>query len=229
MSYEVLYFQSLPLEIMVRLVATVGLTKVFKFGFSKIHALSIHEKLSNVFKTILSSKSPAYNVHASCNCLALFMHRTPRVLALAFDSAGSSIPARIAIIAMTTRSSINVNARAAALRLAGKVSGFIRLSGTWLFVAIFRVEHKCAFSGTLYRVKVFSTCSGVRPFKRSILWRAVSPRTRTTADFGRFSVEAINSMTARFAAESTGGAVTLIFSSEPSASPISFFEARGIT
>jgi len=40
------------------------------------------------------------------------MQAMPPAFALALDSAGSSIPARIAMMAITTSSSINVNAAA---------------------------------------------------------------------------------------------------------------------
>jgi hypothetical protein len=39
------------------------------------------------------------------------MHFTVWALSFAFESAGNSIPARIAMIAITTRSSIKVNPR----------------------------------------------------------------------------------------------------------------------
>src|SRR5260221_526749 len=41
-------------------------------------------------------------------CLVLFMQEMPVAFALAFESAGRSIPARIAMIAMTTSSSMSV-------------------------------------------------------------------------------------------------------------------------
>src|SRR5690348_8034380 len=44
------------------------------------------------------------------SCLVLFMSADPCALTLAAASAGNSIAARMAIMAMTTRSSINVNA-----------------------------------------------------------------------------------------------------------------------
>ena len=48
---------------------------------------------------------------AKPNCLTLFMHSACCPFCLALESAGSSIAARIAMMAMTTSSSINVNAR----------------------------------------------------------------------------------------------------------------------
>ncbi len=44
------------------------------------------------------------------SCLELLMHEMPWVFFLALDKAGSSIAARMAMIAITTRSSIKVNA-----------------------------------------------------------------------------------------------------------------------
>src|SRR5581483_4135518 len=49
--------------------------------------------------------------HASINCLVLFMHPIPCAWALDRASAGNSIAARIAMIAMTTSNSIRVNPR----------------------------------------------------------------------------------------------------------------------
>src|SRR6516225_1173276 len=58
--------------------------------------------------TILSSLSPLYICQASISCLVLFMHRMPCALVLALARAGNSIPARIAMIAITTSNSIKV-------------------------------------------------------------------------------------------------------------------------
>jgi hypothetical protein len=48
---------------------------------------------------------------ANVNCLVLFMHPMPCERHLALDNAGKSMAARMAMIAMTTSSSINVKAR----------------------------------------------------------------------------------------------------------------------
>src|SRR5436189_3158825 len=48
-------------------------------------------------------------IHANCSCLRLFKQTMAWALALAAERAGSRSEARIAIIAMTTRSSIRVN------------------------------------------------------------------------------------------------------------------------
>src|SRR5437016_949450 len=59
----------------------------------------------------LSSKSSAYILNANPHCLLLLRQAVAWARALALERAGSSMAARIAIMAMTTRSSINVNAR----------------------------------------------------------------------------------------------------------------------
>jgi len=48
--------------------------------------------------------------HPNVNCLVLFMHEIPRARSLALASAGRIMDARIAMIAITTSSSINVKA-----------------------------------------------------------------------------------------------------------------------
>src|SRR5437762_14028357 len=62
-------------------------------------------------REIQSPSSDAYMIHAFWSWLRLFAHTVDCALDLAFASAGKSIPARIAIMAMTTRSSIRVKAR----------------------------------------------------------------------------------------------------------------------
>src|SRR5687768_18140506 len=57
--------------------------------------------------------SCAYISEARANCRRLLLHFTTRAFSLAFASAGRSMPARIAMIAITTRSSIKVKARVA--------------------------------------------------------------------------------------------------------------------
>src|SRR5438874_13821311 len=61
------------------------------------------------------------------------------------------------------------------------------------------------------------------------LWREVSPRTIRTAERGHPRISAKNRTRASLAAESTGGAVTLIFNSLPTASQTSLRDARGCT
>ena len=61
------------------------------------------------------------------------------------------------------------------------------------------------------------------------MWREVWPRINSTRLRAHSMVSATNCNSASLAAASTGGAVTLIFSSPPSGSPISLLEARGCT
>src|SRR6266704_1208013 len=59
----------------------------------------------------LSSKSSAYILNANPHCLLLLRHAVAWALDLALLKAGNSMAARMAMMAMTTRSSIKVNAR----------------------------------------------------------------------------------------------------------------------
>src|SRR5437773_3850157 len=63
-----------------------------------------------LFGGILSSLSLAYMNQERLNWFKLLRHWMPCALVLAFASAGRSNPARIAMTAMTTRSSMRVNA-----------------------------------------------------------------------------------------------------------------------
>ncbi len=56
----------------------------------------------------LSSKSPEYKCHACINCRQLFRQEIPCPLAFALANAGKSMPARIAMMAITTSSYIKV-------------------------------------------------------------------------------------------------------------------------
>ena len=60
--------------------------------------------------TILSLLSSAYMRQARAICLVLLMHWTPWACDFAWETEGSSMAARIAIMAMTTNSSIKVKA-----------------------------------------------------------------------------------------------------------------------
>src|SRR5947208_11206830 len=57
-----------------------------------------------------SLASPAYMVRASPHCLQLLAQSTLSALALAFASAGNNKAARMAMMAMTTNSSMSVKA-----------------------------------------------------------------------------------------------------------------------
>src|SRR5262245_37868026 len=67
-------------------------------------------ELLAIFWGIRSSLSLAYIIHANWSCFRLLRHLMPWAVALDFESAGSSIAARIAMMAMTTNNSIRVNA-----------------------------------------------------------------------------------------------------------------------
>jgi len=56
-----------------------------------------------------SLASPEYMIQASDNCFWLLAQAAPVAFNLALASAGKSMPARIAMIAMTTSSSMRVN------------------------------------------------------------------------------------------------------------------------
>src|SRR5450759_4835399 len=59
---------------------------------------------------ILSSLSSAYSCQQSCNCFVLVKQAVMCALLFALANAGNNIAARIAMMAMTTRSSIKVKA-----------------------------------------------------------------------------------------------------------------------
>jgi hypothetical protein len=65
--------------------------------------------ISNCMGGSQSPLSLLYTYTATASCFKLFRHAIWLALALACASAGRSMEARIAIIEMTTRSSINVN------------------------------------------------------------------------------------------------------------------------
>ena len=62
-------------------------------------------------------KASAYIACASAICFRLLMHRVSFAFSRAFASAGSSIDARIAMIAITTSSSISVKQRTSLVRM----------------------------------------------------------------------------------------------------------------
>src|SRR5437016_2023743 len=63
------------------------------------------------FGTRPSLKSPLYRIHANVSCFVLLKQAMLSAFAFALASAGSSSPARIAIMAITTSSSMSVKAR----------------------------------------------------------------------------------------------------------------------
>src|SRR5262245_57444394 len=56
-----------------------------------------------------SRLSPAYMIHATVSCRLSLMHEEAKAFIFALLKAGRSIAARIAMMAITTSSSINVN------------------------------------------------------------------------------------------------------------------------
>src|SRR5262245_46133065 len=88
-------------------VGNTGLTG----GFSYRHGVSLAafgfcRRLTN-----RSSLSDTYITQPRINCFSLLRQAAPVAFSLALERAGKSMLARIAMTAMTTRSSISVNAR----------------------------------------------------------------------------------------------------------------------
>src|ERR1051326_942203 len=69
---------------------------------------SVTSDCSPPLRMILSSLSPEYINHPSCNCFRLFMQLMPTALHFERLNAGNSIAARIAMIAITPSNSISV-------------------------------------------------------------------------------------------------------------------------
>src|SRR2546426_2217173 len=86
--------------------------------------------LSTMWGGIVSSWSRVYRCEPNCNCFRLFTHAMDCAFDLAFDSAGKSSPARMAMMAMTTRSSIKVKPWSNLL----PVWGFAFISADWCFI-----------------------------------------------------------------------------------------------
>src|SRR6266850_2026464 len=63
------------------------------------------------FGGIRSSLSSAYRTHERPSCFRLSRHVMPCAFVFALDSVGKSMDAKIAMMAMTTSSSMRVNAR----------------------------------------------------------------------------------------------------------------------
>src|SRR5215831_16725368 len=80
-----------------------------------------------------SRLSPAYMLIAVPHCLRLLLHCARTADALALPNAGSNIAARMAMIAITTRSSIKVKACPQGAALAGRTSGGTAFSRDSLF------------------------------------------------------------------------------------------------
>src|SRR5687767_956499 len=97
MSSVLLYAHSLPTLISLMFVAP-GITLTLPL----IHAWGLARKLG----TSLSSWSWAYMTQQSCNCFRLLRHFVAPAFDFALLSAGNNMPAKIAMIAITTRSSM---------------------------------------------------------------------------------------------------------------------------
>src|SRR5688572_11163382 len=73
----------------------------------------------------------------SINCLPLFMHRMPCAFVLDLAKAGSNKPAKMAIMAITTRSSIKVNpGRPDVIRFGVRILGLGLCCLIWLTVSL---------------------------------------------------------------------------------------------
>src|SRR5437667_5876533 len=98
--------------------------------------------------------SPAYMVRASPHCLQLLAQSTLSALALAFASAGNNKAARMAMMAMTTNSSMSVNAgqpshpRGTNERIFRILARLLKLGGIHRSFTPRPEESKCAFAGT---------------------------------------------------------------------------------
>src|SRR6266576_3134806 len=140
--------------------------------------------------TIRSLLSPLYICHASMSCLVLFMHKMPCALIFALLNAGNSIAARMAMIAMTTNSSIRVKAdfrfRMAAWLVAEIVEQalkpFKRKFVRWRGFADPRVPFRCLRAVCFTRGGgqcTFRVANGLWPvdktqffqFRRAVTWR----------------------------------------------------------
>src|ERR1035437_7153349 len=97
-----------------------------KAGSVTLLAAGCHAR--SPFGTSLLLLSPSYIIQPSPNCRRLLMHDIPCAFCFALDSAGSSIAASMAMMAMTTSSSINV-----------KPDGFWLL--TFIFFRIVAFKH----------------------------------------------------------------------------------------
>src|SRR6266498_4070985 len=98
---------------------------------------SLYENTSPSIVPLLSS---AYIMKANWSCFSLLWHRAPVAFIVAFDKAGKSKLARMAMMAMTTSSSMSVkpkrfSAQALAVRVLGW-SIFISL-GVWVCALLY--------------------------------------------------------------------------------------------
>src|SRR5580765_407420 len=95
----------------IRSSAVVPAGKVGGFGGGSYRqGISLLALRLSVKFTSRSLLSVVYMTHARESCFWLLRQAAPVALSFALDNAGSNIAARIAMIAITTRSSIKVNA-----------------------------------------------------------------------------------------------------------------------
>src|ERR1019366_3799131 len=80
-------------------------------GFARPEAVDSHDEGTSVYEgRIWSSTSLAYISPPRAICLVLLRHAAPLACSLACANTGNRMAAKIAMIAMTTKSSIRVNA-----------------------------------------------------------------------------------------------------------------------
>src|SRR5437763_6663519 len=110
--------------------------------------------------------SPAYMVRASPHCLQLLAQSTLSALALAFARAGNNKAARMAMMAMTTNSSMSVNAwhpRETDERIIRIIARLLKSGGIHRSFTLRPEESKCAFAGTPVQSASFELVSSWYP------------------------------------------------------------------
>src|SRR3974390_3323210 len=83
--------------------------------------------------------SPVYRYHANCSCFMLLRQETPCAFVFARDKAGSSMAAKMAMMAITTSSSINVKPEFRGLRLESKLPACPPVHRVWFFIDLDKV------------------------------------------------------------------------------------------
>jgi hypothetical protein len=148
MSKEVLYLKRRLFWISRTLVAPGSLLM-----YPDTHASGgVDPELEIQFGTSQSLLSPAYMTQQTLSCRMLLMHFMVIALALAWERAGRSIAARMAIIAMTTSNSIKVKpAPLANLNLEAASS----VNATWERAAGFGIAGFCTSPAILGSARLF--------------------------------------------------------------------------
>src|SRR5258706_1599408 len=114
--------------------------------------------LSTIFPGNQSLLSPSYRILANCSCFILLRQEMPCALILALAKAGNNMAASIAIMAMTTSSSMRVKPR----------SGRDWLDFFLLVVFMFHFNSSCGGGGPYRAASADQTSSGIfcgRPIK----------------------------------------------------------------